>query len=70
MTVSVTATNAGQPSLAGVGDSPNEERASLIRIARDDVEWDWNLETNLVWWSGGLKARLGYDDENDAQNAD
>ena len=28
------------------------------------------LETNHVWWSGGLKARLGYDNEGDAQDAD
>jgi PAS domain S-box-containing protein len=49
--------------------SPNQERARLLAIARDDVEWDWDLATNVVWWSGGLKASFGYEAEGDARNS-
>lgn len=55
-------------SLSAQRDATREERARLLMLARDDVEWDWNLETDLIWWSGGLKAKFGYDDEGDAQN--
>ncbi len=31
-----------------------------LAIASPDVVWDWNIETNHVWWSRNLEARLGY----------
>ncbi|MBA2542255.1 MAG: PAS domain-containing protein, partial [Deltaproteobacteria bacterium] len=37
-----------------------EDRSRLLAGAAPDVVWDWNIETNHVWWSRNLEARLGY----------
>ncbi|WP_234733339.1 PAS domain S-box protein [Tellurirhabdus bombi] len=37
------------------------ERFELLAKATHDAIWDWNLETNYVWWNPGFKAIFGYD---------
>ena len=37
-----------------------EERYYLIAKATQDAVWDWNLETNELWWNDGFKEMFGY----------
>ncbi|HEY4650753.1 MAG TPA: chemotaxis protein CheB, partial [Pontibacter sp.] len=39
----------------------SEERFRMVSKATNDVIWDWNLVTNEIWWSDGLKTMLKYD---------
>jgi len=39
----------------------HEEQLRFIARAANDVLWDWNLITNNVWWSDGLRHNFGYD---------
>jgi PAS domain S-box-containing protein len=39
----------------------SEERFRLLARATNDVVWDWDLVTDLVWWNEGLKTQFGYD---------
>lgn len=39
------------------------ERFKLITKATNDALWDWNLETNTIWWNDGFKDLFGYSDE-------
>ncbi len=41
----------------------SEERFQLITRATNDALWDWNLETDTVWWNRGLQAIGGYTDD-------
>ncbi|HEY4650677.1 MAG TPA: PAS domain-containing sensor histidine kinase, partial [Pontibacter sp.] len=41
----------------------SEERFRMVSKATNDVIWDWNLVTNEIWWSDGLKTMLKYDPE-------
>jgi two-component system sensor histidine kinase/response regulator len=38
----------------------SEERFQLVSRATDDGLWDWNLETNAVWFNESFGALLGY----------
>lgn len=41
----------------------NEQRFRLVSQATNDVIWDWDLETNHIWWNDGLRTLFGYDPE-------
>jgi PAS domain S-box-containing protein len=41
----------------------SEERFEMISRASNDAIWDWNLVTDELWWSEGLKRVFGYDAE-------
>jgi diguanylate cyclase (GGDEF)-like protein/PAS domain S-box-containing protein len=38
----------------------SQERFELITRATSDAIWDWNLQTNEVWWNEGFKKLFGY----------
>jgi PAS domain S-box-containing protein len=40
----------------------SDERFRLIAHATTDVIWDWDIATDVCWWSEGLITQLGYDD--------
>src|SRR5262245_24407153 len=37
-----------------------QERFESVALATNDAIWDWNLETNLLWWSDGIQKLFGY----------
>ncbi len=39
----------------------HEEQLRFIARGANDVLWDWDLVTNNVWWSDGLRHTFGYD---------
>jgi len=39
------------------------ERFKLITKATNDALWDWNLETNEIWWNEGFKDLFGDNDD-------
>ncbi|HKB90436.1 MAG TPA: PAS domain-containing protein, partial [Opitutaceae bacterium] len=39
----------------------SEERFKLVARTVSDVIWDWNLNTNQLWWSEGFSTVFGYD---------
>jgi len=43
--------------------SRGEQRFQLVARATNDVVWDWNLETNQLWWNEALQTLLGYKSE-------
>ncbi|TVR64809.1 MAG: PAS domain-containing sensor histidine kinase [Gemmatimonadales bacterium] len=40
-----------------------EERFRLLASATNDAIWDWNLETDDVWWNDGVETLFGYRQE-------
>ena len=38
----------------------NEERFRAISQATNDVLWDWDLHTDLVWWGNGMSRLFGH----------
>ena len=42
----------------------SEERFQLLARATHDVVWDWNLETNRIWWSEAFRPLYGYQSED------
>lgn len=40
--------------------SESEERFRLLAGATSDVIWDWDLDTNMVWWSESLETQFGH----------
>jgi PAS domain S-box-containing protein len=38
----------------------SEERFLLVAQATNDAVWDWDLETNQVWWNEGLRTLFGF----------
>lgn len=39
----------------------SEERFRLVTEATHDVIWDWDRETNSIWWNANFARRFGYD---------
>ncbi len=39
----------------------SEERFRLVSIATNDAVWDWDLETDRIWWSDGVRTLFGYE---------
>lgn len=39
----------------------NEERFRAISQATNDVLWDWDLQTDQVWWGNGMSGIFGHD---------
>jgi PAS domain S-box-containing protein len=37
-----------------------EERFRLLSKATNDVIWDWDLQTNRLWWNDGLEVQFGF----------
>jgi PAS domain S-box-containing protein len=37
------------------------ERFMMVTQATADVVWDWNLVTDAIWWSEGMRTLFGYD---------
>lgn len=38
----------------------SEERFRLVASATNDVIWDWDLSSNKIWWSEGMKNTFGH----------
>ncbi len=38
----------------------SNERFKLVTRATSDAVWDWNLETNQLWWNEGFQKLFGY----------
>ena len=38
----------------------SQERFELVTRATSDAIWDWNLETDELWWNEGFKKLFGY----------
>jgi PAS domain S-box-containing protein len=38
----------------------SEERFTTVAKAATDAIWDWDLQTDLVWWSDGIQSLFGY----------
>lgn len=38
----------------------SEERFRLLARVTTDAIWDWNLETNELWWSDGIETLFGH----------
>jgi diguanylate cyclase (GGDEF)-like protein/PAS domain S-box-containing protein len=41
------------------GPTASEERLHLLARATIDAIWDWNLQTDTVWWNEGLERLFG-----------
>lgn len=41
----------------------SEERFKLMAWATKDAVWDWDLQTNQIWWGGGLQKVFHYSSE-------
>lgn len=41
----------------------SQERFELVTRATSDAVWDWNLETDELWWNEGFQKLFGYDPE-------
>ncbi|MFN7138075.1 MAG: PAS domain S-box protein, partial [Limisphaerales bacterium] len=39
----------------------SEERFSLISKITNDAVWDWDLNTDSLWWSEGIERTFGFD---------
>lgn len=38
----------------------SNERFELVTRATSDAVWDWNLDTNELWWNEGFQTLFGY----------
>ncbi len=41
----------------------SEERFRIVARATNDAVWDWNLQTNKVWWNDSVTTLFGYSRE-------
>jgi PAS domain S-box-containing protein len=42
----------------------SQERFESVALATTEAIWDWNLETNTIWWSEGIQKLFGYPPED------
>lgn len=42
----------------------SEKRFQIISKATNDAVWDWNLETNYLWWNAGITHIFGYEKDS------
>ena len=49
--------------------SDSDERFQLVTRATNDAIWDWNLQTNQVWWNRAVQTMFGYTSEEVEQTA-
>ncbi|MQA31827.1 MAG: PAS domain S-box protein, partial [Luteitalea sp.] len=49
--------------MAGEALRVNEERSRLLAKATNDAVWDWDLDTNALWWNEGFSTLFGYGPE-------
>jgi PAS domain S-box-containing protein len=42
----------------------SQERFESVALATTEAIWDWNLETNTIWWSDGIHKLFGYHPED------
>ena len=47
----------------------SDERFQLVARATNDAVWDWDIQTNSVWWNQGFRTLFGYKDEDIAPDA-
>ncbi len=40
--------------------SISEERFRMVSLATNDAIWDWDLQTDKLWWNEGFKSMFGY----------
>ena len=64
----------GRPAILGTGVNISEleaaetairisnERFLLAATATNDLIWDWNLDTNELWWNSNYNRLFGYDE--------
>jgi PAS domain S-box-containing protein len=38
----------------------SDERFQLVARATNDAIWDWDLETDAIWWNQGISTLFGY----------
>ncbi|GAB3506738.1 hypothetical protein GCM10027341_40280 [Spirosoma knui] len=60
----VTAIDVTEQVLAQQQVEASQMRFELIAKATHDIVWDWNLETNEIWWNEGYQTLLGYRKED------
>jgi diguanylate cyclase (GGDEF)-like protein/PAS domain S-box-containing protein len=48
----------------------SKERFDLVTRATSDAIWDWNLETNEIWWNEGFHNLFGYAGDEIGTDAD
>jgi two-component system, NarL family, sensor histidine kinase UhpB len=48
----------------------SQERFEAVALATTDAIWDWNMETNVVWWSDGVQKLFGYKAEDISSKVD
>lgn len=48
----------------------SEERFYIVSRATNDTIWDWDMSTNRVWWSQGIKTHWGFTDDQIGDTAD
>lgn len=48
----------------------SDERFQLVTRATNDAIWDWNLQTNEVWWNNAVQTMFGYTAEQVEPTAD
>ena len=42
----------------------SDERFQLVARATNDAVWDWDIETDALWWNEGFKTLFSYRDED------
>jgi two-component system, NarL family, sensor histidine kinase UhpB len=48
----------------------SQQRFESVTLATTDAIWDLNLETKIVWWSGGMQKLFGYSSEQVSPHLD
>jgi PAS domain S-box-containing protein len=48
----------------------SQERFESVALATTEAIWDWNLETNTIWWSEGIQKLFGYRPEDVSTKVD